>query len=238
MKINSLPFFILFFSLLGFGQKSEYSASSIPDSLKQNANAVVRLSKTDIDISSQKVMTIKSIHAMTILNELGLRNLDVSENYDKNRKIIQISATAYDAAGKEIKVYKRKDFRDISVADGSSIFNDNRALYLDYTPVSYPFTMVFETEIQTSNTAFIPSWSPVDNYLVSTENTSMAINFKPELNLKRKEVNFSGKFALDKKENSFFCQLFGKKPGCQKKRRIESGICRYLPGCLFCIGEF
>jgi hypothetical protein len=143
------------------GQNANYAVAAIPDSLKQNANAVVRLSQRDITISSQKNMTVKEFTAITVLNELGLQDLELSENYDKNTKISKIEATVYDAFGTETKKYKRKDFRDVSVADGFSIFNDNRALYLDYTPIAYPFTMVFERETETSNTAFIPNWSPV-----------------------------------------------------------------------------
>lgn len=229
MKLKITLFLFLFFSLIAFGQKSEYSTSAIPDSLKQNANVVIRLSKTNIDITSQKSMVISSLQVTTVLNELGLRNLDLSENYDKNRKINQIQATAYDAFGKELKTYKRKDFKDVSVADGISVFNDNRALYLDYTPITYPFTIVFETEIQTSNTAFIPSWSPVDDYLVSTENTSFTINFKPELNLKKKEVNFSSRFPIEKNETASSATYTSKNLIAKKREELSPNFADVFP---------
>ena len=145
MKLTIVSFSLLLFSVFSFGQKFEYSILTIPDSLKQNANAVVRLSEINIDVTSQKSMVIHSVQVTTVLNELGLKNLDLSENYDKNTRINKIEARSYDSFGKELKVYKRKDFRDVSVADGYSIFNDNRALYLVYTPITYPFTMIFET---------------------------------------------------------------------------------------------
>ena len=122
MKLAVLPFFLFFISISIFGQKSQYAISTIPDSLKQNANAIIRLSEFNIDITSQKAMTIRTKVVTTVLNELGLRNLDLSENYDKNRKVTQIVATTYDALGKEVKTYKRKDFKDTSVADGISVF--------------------------------------------------------------------------------------------------------------------
>ena len=59
-------------------------------------------------------------------------------------------------SGKEIKKIKRKDFKDQSAVSGSTLFSDNRVLYLDYTPISYPFTIVYTSEIETSSTAFIP----------------------------------------------------------------------------------
>lgn len=238
MKRNILPFLFLLITSIGFGQRLEYTTSIIPDSLKQNANAVVRLSQLNIDITSQKSMTFRSIKVTTVLNELGLRNLDLSENYDKNRRINKIEATAYDAAGKELKKYKRKDFKDTSVADGFSVFSDNRALYLDYTPITYPFTIVFETEIETSNTAFIPPWSPVDNYLVSVENTSLTINYKPELNLKKKEVNFSSKYPLEKKETTASISYSAKNLIAKKKEELSPSFMEIFPFIYFAIENF
>lgn len=237
MKFRFLSVMLLFICA-SFGQKFNYAALLIPDSLKQNANAVVRLDKIDVDIISQKSMTVKSIKVMTVLNELGLRNLDLSESYDKNRKIVQLSATAYDAMGKELKVYKRKDFKDVSVADGISVFNDNRALYLDYTPTTYPFTVVFETEVQTANTAFIPPWSPVDNYLVSTENASVTINFKPELNLKKKEANFSNKFPLQKNETASTISYSAKNLAAKKREELSPGFTEIFPVVYFALENF
>jgi hypothetical protein len=224
--------------MFGFGQKSGYSTVTIPDSLKQNANAVVRLSQTAINITSQKSMTINSVTVMTVLNELGLRDLDLSENYDRNRRISQIVATAYDASGKELKTYKRKDFRDVSVADGVSIFNDNRALYLDYTPITYPFTMVFETEIQTSNTAFISPWSPVDNYLVSTENASLTIHYKPELILKNKEVNFSNAYPLEKAQTTASISYTAKNLVAKKREELSQSFVEIFPMVYFALENF
>ncbi|UPT69501.1 MAG: hypothetical protein M0D53_09915 [Flavobacterium sp. JAD_PAG50586_2] len=111
MKRNILPFFCLLFSMFSFGQKLEYSTLTIPDSLKQNANAVVRLSKININISSQKSMSTKSMVVMTVLNEYGLSNLNLAEQYDKSSQINKIEATAYDASGRVVKVYKKKTLR-------------------------------------------------------------------------------------------------------------------------------
>jgi transglutaminase-like putative cysteine protease len=238
MQSTFLRFLILLLPVLSFAQKIEYSVLFIPDSLKQNANVVVRLSKTNIDISSQKSMTIKSLKVTTVLNELGLRNLDLSENFDKNRKITQIEATTYDAFGKEIKKYKRKDFKDVSVGDGFSVFSDNRALYLDYTPISYPFTIVFETEIQTSNTAFIEPWSPVEDYLASTEQTSLSITFKPELNLKKKEVNFSDKYPLEKIETSSAIIYTAKNLIAKKREELSPNFVEVFPVVYFALENF
>ncbi len=202
MKPKFQILFFLLFTIFSFGQKLQYAVFAIPDSLKQNANAVVRLSEININITSQKSMTINSSITTTVLNELGLRNLNLSEGYDKNANINRIEATVYDAFGKELKTYRRKDFKDVSAVPSGTIFSDSRMLYLDYTPITYPFTIIFEVETETSTTAFIPSWSPIDDYFVSTQKTSLTINYNAELHLKTKEFNFSDKFPIDKKETA------------------------------------
>ncbi|MEO5776821.1 MAG: transglutaminase family protein [Flavobacterium sp.] len=238
MKLPILPLFLFFISISVFGQKLEYSTLTIPDSLKQNANSVVRLNQMDINITSQKSMTISSTQVTTVLNELGLRNLGLAEHYDKNRRITKIEATAYDSFGKQLKVYKRKDFKDTSVADGISVFNDNRALYLDYTPITYPFTMVFEVDTETSNTAFIPSWSPSDDYLVSIENTSLSITYKPELKLKIKEVNFSDKFHIEKEQTANSINYKATNLIAKKREELSPGFSDVFPIVYFALENF
>ena len=229
---------LILFTSFAFGQKLEYSILTIPDSLKQNANAVLRNSEMNISIPTQNTMTIKSKVITTVLNELGLKNLDLYENYDKNRKIVKIEAIVYDSFGKELKTFKKKDFRDVSVADGISVFNDNRALYIDYTPVNYPFTVVFETEIETSNTAFIPAWSPIDNFLVSTQKTSLTITFSPDLNLKTKEINFSKNYTIEKNATSNSVSYSAKNVLAKKREELTPSFTTVFPIVYFALEKF
>ena len=233
MILKKLPLLFILISTSIFSQKVEYSTLTIPDSLKQNANAVVRLSQLVINITSQKSMTVKSLQITTVLNELGLRSLNLVENYDKNNRINKIEATAYDAFGKQIKSYRRGDFKDQSAVDGGTLFSDNRLLYLDYTPTTYPFTMVFEVESETSNTAFIPSWSPMDGYLVSTENTSLTINYNPELHLKSKEFNFSNKYPVEKKETAKSISYSAKNLVAKKYEELAPSLDLIFPRVMF-----
>lgn len=238
MKLSIFPLFLFFISISIFGQKSEYSTLTIPDSLKQNANSVVRLSELKINITSRKSMTITSVQVTTVLNELGLRNLNLVEQYDRNRKINKIEATVYDAFGKQLKTYKRKDFRDQSAVEGITLFSDTRLLYLDYTPIAYPFTLALEMEVETSNTAFIPAWSPMDGYLVSTENTSVTINYKPELHLRKKEVSFSDKYVIDKNETATSISYSAKNIIAKKREELSPDYYEIFPIVYFAIEKF
>lgn len=194
-KLSCLVF--LFSITLLSAQKSEYTSLLIPDSLKQNANAVVRLDQIDILISSQRSMNIKNKRIVTVLNEKGQEAIDAYEYYDKRRTIVSIQAIVFDAFGNEVKKIKRKDFKDQSSVDGGTLFSDGRVVYLDYTPIQYPFTVVYESEVETSTTAFVPEWMPLNNYLVSIERSILNVQYPENLGFRKMELNFS-KFKVTK----------------------------------------
>src|SRR5690606_14321542 len=112
------------------------------------------------------------------------------EFYDNSTKVKSIEAVIYDAQGKEIKKFKQKDFKDISLADGFSVYTDNRLVYLEYVPLKYPFTIVYESHIESSNTAFIPQWNLLTSYHSSIENTSILVTYPPDLGFRYKGYNF------------------------------------------------
>lgn len=197
MNFKYVSFLFLFFNSLIFAQKTGYNFLSIADSLKENANAVVRLNQIDIRIASQRNMIVSTKRIITVLNEKGLDAIDAVESYDKRTTIQNIEATVYDAAGNEIKKIKRKDFRDQSAVSGGTLFSDNRYLYLDYTPIQYPFTIVFDSEIETSTTAFIPEWYPLNSYFVSVEKSILNVKYPDNLGFKKMEFNFSN-FNIEK----------------------------------------
>jgi hypothetical protein len=171
-------------------QNNEYSTVLISDSLKENANAIVRLNQIDITISSQRSMTINTKRVITVLNEKGLSAIDAIENYNKKTTVRDIEAYVYDSFGNEIKKIKRKDFKDQSAVGSSTLFSESRYLYLDYTPTQYPFTVVYESKLETSNTAFIPQWYPVSNFFVSVERSILNVDCRENLGFKKMEFNF------------------------------------------------
>jgi len=187
---NSVNVLFLFTTLLTYSQEELYTVFTIDPELKKNANAVIRDHDVVIELHSYSDMTITSKRVITILNKNGLRHLDSYIYYDPQIKVKSISAKVYNAFGKELKKIKRKDFKDYS-ASGSNLFSDNRVLALDYTPIEYPFTFVFETVTQTNSTAFYPRWYPVENYLVSTDRASFKIINHENVPLEIKEFNLN-----------------------------------------------
>jgi hypothetical protein len=92
-------FFGLTFTLRA--QKNEYSTASISDSLKESANAIVRLNQLMLLFFSTKYVSILK-KVITVLNEKDSA-IDAIENYNKKTTVRDIEASVYDSFGNEIK---------------------------------------------------------------------------------------------------------------------------------------
>lgn len=190
---------LLLLSTISFGQKIKYSSLLIPSELKENANAVIRNNVREVTLRAVNDMVIKEKRVITILNKLGDQFLDVYTHYDNHSKITKLSAKIYDALGNEIKKYSKGKFLDVSAVDGGSLYSDARVKYINYTPISYPYTVVFESEYKTSSTGFINGWFPIENYLISVEKSRYILNNLAVIPLRKKEINFDD-FNIEKIE--------------------------------------
>lgn len=234
MKIKLLLFFLSTFSVFS---QNNYTTLTISKEIKDKANSVVRLQEIDVVINSQKSYKINKNKVITVYNEYGLKNIDAIEYYSKSESINNMQATIYDFAGKEIKKIRRKDFIDQSVADGFSILSDNRMVYLDFTPTQYPFTIVYESEVVSQNTAFIPSWYPIDDYYESVEKSSYSIKYLPDLGFKYKESNFKD-FNIIKKETENTLTYSVENLIAEKREDYAPSSNKIVPNVLFSLEKF
>ncbi len=190
--MKKLILFIFCFLLIKtYAQDLDLSFLSIPPELTKDANAVVRNNYTEVTIEASNKMVVYQKRIVTVLNKEGNRSVNTYEGYDNDKKITKLSARVYDKLGEEIKKYNKSKFTDVSAVDGGTLYSDNRVKYLDYTPTAYPYTIVFESEYETSSTGFIPSWNPLESYYTAIEKSEYKIQNPENLKIRTKEKNFS-----------------------------------------------
>lgn len=188
--IMKLPFFIVSFFICVFVYSQEFSANLIPDGLTDKANSVVRVDEMEIVLKGIKKMEVTHRRVVTVLNKPGRKDVDAFLHYRSDNKIKKISATIYDASGKKIKSYKKKDFSDMSAVSGSTLYSDSRVMVLDYSPSSYPYTVEFEYEYTLKSTGFVRNWYPQTNTYQSIEKATYRVVDEANLGLKYKLFNF------------------------------------------------
>jgi len=185
----------------------DYSVASIPENLKKEVDAVVRLEETEVIIHAQNSMKIIKKQVITVFNEEALRLAYFIEGYDKHTKIYSVDLEYFDANGKSIKKIKKSDFMDRPAVDGFSLYTDNRLMLYRYTPINYPFTVISTVEVNTSNTAFLPTFYPLSDYNISVESSKYTITFPEELKVKYLEKNLD-KFEIINKNRRKWVRIF------------------------------
>jgi len=234
-KIATLTF--LFFNVFIYAQDFDFSSLSIPENLKQDANSVVRFENYSIEIKSQREMIISYQTAITIYNDLGDEHANLTIYYDKRRTINVVKATVYDSMGAVVKKIKKSDFKDYSAFDGISLFNDNRLIHYNHIPISYPYTIYFEYEINTSNTAFIPDWILNGSYSQSVKSAKFSLKYPPNIVLFKSEENFKG-FEITKEEKLGFLSYEIKDLAALKWEPHTPALYDFLPTVKFGLSKF
>ncbi|GAB1857684.1 hypothetical protein MHTCC0001_25210 [Flavobacteriaceae bacterium MHTCC 0001] len=179
-------------SLLNFAQDNYHFSFTVPEQLRKEANAVVRYGETSVEIEAIDKMIVSEKRIVTVYNSHGKRAVGARVYYNNDIKVKQIQVLVFDSYGKQINKFKKSDFKDVSAVAGGTLYSDSRILYLDYTPISYPYTVEFTSQISTSNTAFIPSFTPVSSYEIGVENFKFKINYPDHMTLRKKEKNLDG----------------------------------------------
>lgn len=180
----------LFLTLIGIAQESQYQSILLDKSLTDNANAVVRLDEMKINLEATNKMSFEVRQVTTVLNSDGNSFAINRVAYDKERRIKSLDVYVYDKLGKEITHIKKKDFKDVSAADGFSLYTDDRLLINRYTPTSYPYTIAFSYTVETSDTGFFPPWYFLSGYKLSVEKSHYSIAYaNAQLKPQIKELN-------------------------------------------------
>jgi hypothetical protein len=143
MKFIHLLFFFLILSATAFAQKIAYSSLTIPEELKKDANDVVRLDYTKLSVASMDEASLHVRYVVTLLNNQSKKHFN-QVAYDKNSKISAVTARVYDAFGRLVREYDKKDFADQSAIGESTMYSDSRVKYIELSHNSYPFTVEFE----------------------------------------------------------------------------------------------
>lgn len=238
MKLKSILSILFLFNIsISTSQENLLTSFTIPENLRQNANAVVRLNEINISIESQEELNIVEKRIVTVLNEKGNKFVQAISGYDKYLKIKKIEAKVYDKAGEEIKKFKKKDFIDQSAVDGSTLYSDSRVLFMGYTPISYPYTVEFLCEIETSNTAGIPTWRPIDGYYISVEKDIYTLKDNANLGLRYKEKNFEG-FNIKKSNASNSLSYTLENRRSIKPEVLSPSFSKFTPQVLIAVENF
>ncbi|RZK19507.1 MAG: DUF3857 domain-containing protein, partial [Flavobacterium sp.] len=191
MKLFNLIYALLLISSLTKAQ--HYATEQIQTALKNRAHAVIRDSKTVIDMRSSDNVLISISKTITVLNKNGDRQAQLALFYDKNISIKYAKGEIYDEFGKQTGKFSLSNFKDESAANDFSLFEDSRVKYYIPQVNNYPYTIAYTYEIRNKQNLIIPEWRPVSGFDVSVEKSSYQFICNPLDEVRFLAKNYKGK---------------------------------------------
>jgi len=187
--MNKFLLLSLFFTTQ-FSFSQEYAVDKIPEKLVDNSYAVVRKNYESIQLTKVDELKYTEDVVITVLNKAGDNYVGARTNYNPNVKIDIFEASLIDSNGKEIKKFKSKDFNDQSYITGGQLYTDERIKYLNFTPISYPYTLHYKIVSTMKNTLSIPRWIPISAPNLAIEKSIYQFENKTNSTIRLKENNF------------------------------------------------
>jgi hypothetical protein len=167
-------------------QTSEYDTSNISKEVRRNASLVVRSENIEFEVFDIGHAKLNVHRIITILNESGKDALFFNQVTDKFISLEDFEIKVYDAAGKSVHKYKKKDLS--TVAPGQEFMDDYKVYYLDIPVAPYPLTVEFSYELRFKGTLSFPPYnilSPGEGVV----NSSYSAKIHKGLDLRYKEKN-------------------------------------------------
>ncbi|UZR98187.1 DUF3857 domain-containing transglutaminase family protein [Chondrinema litorale] len=188
-RLLSLIALVLMFPFSVLAGDIKFPARDIPEELKGDAVAVLRLDEREFTVVSYDKGILKKHWAYTVLKSTGDDYATFVERYDNLVKIDNIKGYIYDANGKLIKKLKNSDIIDQSNISGFSLYEDNRIKVANLEHHSYPYTVEFECEIEYDGLYYYPIWNPQRSRKISVQDASITVKMPQDLGLRYHETN-------------------------------------------------
>jgi hypothetical protein len=173
-----------------FAADKKYGVNSIPEGLLENAHAVKRSENIRMELVSPNKTIVKKTYAITVLDKDGASFAALEEHYDKLREIRSIEGWLYDAAGNELRKLKAKEIEDRSAISSISIYEDSRIKRHSFGAPAYPYTVVYEVEIQYNHSFYLEPWFPQEAEHVSVEESRFSVVTPAAYKLRYKALNY------------------------------------------------
>ena len=180
--------------------QDSYRVSDIPAFLKEDANSTTITETYEVEIPNNKSIFYRHRRVITVYNKAGNVDAVAYASYDDDRRVNSIKATILDKNGEELEKFKKRDFEDVSAVDGGTLYSDSRLLVLNYTPTEYPYTLVFESETESRDTFYLPTWNMIDYYESSIWNTKFVVKYNPELGFRYRVFDPDGLLSINEGE--------------------------------------
>ncbi|MFC0518988.1 DUF3857 domain-containing transglutaminase family protein [Mucilaginibacter angelicae] len=241
-KLLVIAAVLCFFTLKSYSQdktipKDLYIASTIPDSLKEDANSVVRYSMEDDSFTGPGKAEERFHTIITILNEKGNDEAEKVLHYNKKYSMVNsFEMRIYGADGTLIKKYHKSDMYDRLAVDNETMATDDRLLAIGHTIATYPTTVEYIYDLDVRSLMDLGSWA-YQGYEQSVQNAyyHISINSDAGFRYMNRNTNIKPQKTTADKIDSYSWKVTNLKAF---KHEIGSKGWRVLPMIYFAASDF
>ena len=174
------------FQLGAYAQLTSYDLSTVPEVVKKDADVVIRYEDIVFEVTDIDKASLKIHEFLTVKDEKGKRDLNFVAYTSKTTSLDDASITVYDATGRQVKRYKKKDMR--TEANGEGLIDDGFVTFFSVPVASYPVTVEYEYEMKYKQTLGFPSYRILTPGQ-GVEKSTFTVKVPKEVGLRFKEEN-------------------------------------------------
>ena len=138
-------------------QISTYSAFTIPDSMKKNADMVLRDEYIKLIVKSSNSARYEVHDVFTVLNEQGRRELFFNKFSDKFSKLEDAEIIVYDLKGNKSNKYEQNEMTSLNYGEG--LVPEGKVTYFRVNAPSYPITVEINYTIKYKGILSLPGYT-------------------------------------------------------------------------------
>lgn len=160
----------------------------VTDKLMQHANSIKREEEIIFDIKSKDKAYYRVHKLVTVFNSSARSELQFDSYADKFRSLEEATISVFDASGKMIKKYTKKEM--INFNDGEGLVSDGKYYYLNIPVNAYPVHILTDYEIKHNGLLSYPAYR-VQSINQSVLQSSFTVTVPTALDIRFKQRKFN-----------------------------------------------
>ncbi len=197
MKKFVLTHLILSIVCCSNAQLNIYSALTIPDSLRKDADILMREENIKLLIKDKNTARLDVHQVFTVLNEQAKKKLFFQQYSDKFQVLDEAEIKVYDLLGNKKNTYSKKEMT--SGKYGNELVPDGKITYFDISTPSYPITVELNYSIKYKAIFSLPAydmqspWQSVQHSVFEVEvPTDLGVRYKLVNTNQQPQINHDG----------------------------------------------
>jgi hypothetical protein len=156
MKKFNVTLFFLLIAFCSCAQVDIYSALTIPDSLKKDADMVMREENIKLTIKDKNTARYEVHQVFTVMNEQAKKYLSFVQFSDKFHMLDDAEIKVYDLMGTRKNTWSKKEMTSLNYGEG--LVPEGRVTYFNVNAPSFPLTVEFNYSIKFKGIFSLPGF--------------------------------------------------------------------------------